>query len=326
MIRNQWYAVLDCQEVKRGKPLGVKRMGERMVFWRDEDNVVTCMVDQCVHRGAALSSGRIVRNAIQCPFHGFEYDQKGRCRCIPANGKSIEVPAAFLVKTYPAREEQGFIWIWWGEIRTELPPLPIFPDLDGSYSLAGIKDQWSVDYTRAIENQLDVFHLPFVHASTIGRGARTISDGPVTKLDHDRMEIWVYSRKEDGTGSKRTGDLQQPQKPPQLIFHFPNTWMNRISKDIRLIAGFAPVDEGTCVIYIHQYQRLVNLPLARELFNFIGMIANRIILNQDKRVVLSQLPKKVNLISGEKLISQDRPIILFRTRRRDLVEQNEPNE
>ena len=36
MIPNQWYAVLESHEVKRGKPVGVTRMGEKMVFWRDQ--------------------------------------------------------------------------------------------------------------------------------------------------------------------------------------------------------------------------------------------------------------------------------------------------
>ncbi|MCJ7533412.1 MAG: hypothetical protein MUO64_20615 [Anaerolineales bacterium] len=36
MIPNQWYANLESDEVKRGMPIGVTRMGEKLVFWRDE--------------------------------------------------------------------------------------------------------------------------------------------------------------------------------------------------------------------------------------------------------------------------------------------------
>ena len=35
MIRNQWYVILRSKELKKGKTLGVLRMGERMVLWRD---------------------------------------------------------------------------------------------------------------------------------------------------------------------------------------------------------------------------------------------------------------------------------------------------
>ncbi len=35
MIRNQWYAILESSEVRRGKPVGVTRMGEKLVAWRN---------------------------------------------------------------------------------------------------------------------------------------------------------------------------------------------------------------------------------------------------------------------------------------------------
>ena len=54
MIPNQWYIVLDSREVKRGRLVGVTRMGEKMVFWRDTQGKIACAVDQCPHRGAAL--------------------------------------------------------------------------------------------------------------------------------------------------------------------------------------------------------------------------------------------------------------------------------
>ena len=31
MIRNQWYAILESNEVRRGKPVGVTRLGEKLV-------------------------------------------------------------------------------------------------------------------------------------------------------------------------------------------------------------------------------------------------------------------------------------------------------
>ena len=55
MIRNQWYVVLESQEVKH-KPIGVTRMGEKLVFWRDAQGQVHCLRDRCAHRGAALST------------------------------------------------------------------------------------------------------------------------------------------------------------------------------------------------------------------------------------------------------------------------------
>jgi phenylpropionate dioxygenase-like ring-hydroxylating dioxygenase large terminal subunit len=70
MIRNQWYAVLESKEVGR-KPVGVTRMGEKLVFWRDGRGEIHCAVDRCPHRGVALSIGKLENDHLQCPFHGF---------------------------------------------------------------------------------------------------------------------------------------------------------------------------------------------------------------------------------------------------------------
>ena len=59
MIKNQWYAVLESKEVKKGKLLGVTRLGEKLVFWRDHENGIICLRDKCAHRGAQLSIGKI---------------------------------------------------------------------------------------------------------------------------------------------------------------------------------------------------------------------------------------------------------------------------
>lgn len=45
-----------------------------------------------------------------------------------------------------------------------------------------------------------------------------------------------------------------------------------------------------------------------------------VILGQDKRVVLTQQPKKTALDMGEKLFQADRPIVAYRQRRKELIE------
>ena len=322
MIRNQWYVVLQSKEVKPRKVVGALRMGERMVFWRDSNGKVVCQADFCPHRGVALSIGCVMGDTIQCPFHGFEYDQSGKCTYVPANGRIAETPKALQVNTYVTREEHGFVYIWWGEPQTEYPPLPWFDDLDSSFATSDYKDNWSVHYSRALENQLDVFHLAFVHATTIGRGNRKISDGPVTTLDEKKLEIWVYNRVDDGnTTAKRASDLPASSRPPFLKFRFPHLWMNRISEDMRITVFFTPVDEENCILYLRYYQRFVKLPILRKLIAHMINLSSIVILNQDKRVVLTELPKKTGLRIGEKLIPADKPIIEYRTMRQKLQEK-----
>ena len=77
MIPNQWYAILESDEVKTRKPIGVTRMGEKLVAWRDTRGMVTVMSDKCPHRGVQLSVGVLKGDCIQCPYHGWKWDMDG---------------------------------------------------------------------------------------------------------------------------------------------------------------------------------------------------------------------------------------------------------
>jgi phenylpropionate dioxygenase-like ring-hydroxylating dioxygenase large terminal subunit len=125
MIPNQWYVLLDSHEVKRNKTLGVRRLGENLVLWQNSAGEVASLRDQYLHRGAALSAGRVIDWHIQCPFHELEFDASGRCTYIPAYGRYNPIPKVFQTRSYPARDAFGFIWIWWGELQDEFLYRPV---------------------------------------------------------------------------------------------------------------------------------------------------------------------------------------------------------
>lgn len=323
MIRNQWYVVLTSKELKKGQVIGLTRLSKKLVFWRDKKGEVGCIFDRCVHRGAALSKGKVLsNNKIQCPFHGFEYDKTGKVTKIPATGQNTPVPDRFQVNSYPVKDAHGFIWLWWGESREEYPPLPFFEDIDEKFFYDTFIDHWPVHYTRAIENQLDVVHLPFVHYNTIGRGCKTLVDGPLVKWEDNELKTWVFIRKDDGSRPKKASELPEPEEPALLHFRFGNIWQNRLSEKFRIFAAFVPVDEENTIIYLRFYQKIWRLPITGRLFTKLANLFNRKILRQDKRVVITQKPKKSSLRMNEKLIQGDKPIIAFRRKREELLEQN----
>jgi hypothetical protein len=59
-----------------------------------------------------------------------------------------------------------------------------------------------------------------------------------------------------------------------------------------------------------------------KLFSWLSLPSSRVILNQDDRVVVKQLPIKSDLKIGEILIPQDGPIIFFRRHRQELIDQS----
>ncbi len=325
MIYNQWYAVLESKEIKKGKLIGVTRFGEKLVFFRKDDGEVVCLQDKCAHRGAALSAGKVKAERVQCPFHGFEYDKTGQCQLIPANGCNQPVPHRYKVKSYVTRENHGFIWVWYGDIQENYPPIPFFDDLKG-FKYKSFQDHWSVHYSRAIENQLDVVHLPFVHSNTIGRGNKTLVDGPKTKFSNDIIQVWVFNKKDDGSIPLKNDDLTEPDSEPIVKFMFPNIWRLSPTPRMKIVLAFVPVDEENTVIYIRFYQNILKISLLSHLINAIGMFFSKTILRQDKRVVITQQPKKSSYKMGENLIQGDLPIVLYRRRRQELIDLNPRND
>jgi phenylpropionate dioxygenase-like ring-hydroxylating dioxygenase large terminal subunit len=323
VIRNQWYAILSSKEIPRKGIVSFKRMGERLAFWRDDNNEIACIFDRCCHRGASISSGKVVDGHAQCPFHGFEYSADGKVTCIPALGRKKEVDSRFKVNSYVAVERYGLIWIFWGDRKTNLPELPFFDELKTKFHYSQIQDHWPVHYTRCIENQMDVVHLPFVHHTTIGRGGKTIVYGPKIKWEGDTLTWYVKNVKDDGTNeAKSASEMGDEENLYYLQTIMPNIWQNVISEKVRIFAAFAPIDDENTMIYLRFYQAFMPVWGIRHVIGFAGRISSKIILNQDKRVVITQIPKYTGLGIGENLIAGDRPIIEFRKRRDKLKKEN----
>jgi phenylpropionate dioxygenase-like ring-hydroxylating dioxygenase large terminal subunit len=318
MIYNQWYVILESKELKKEKPLRVKRLNENLVLWRDENRSVCCIDDRCCHRGVSLSCGKIINGKIECPFHGFIYNKSGKVDVIPANGRNKPVPSTMKVRAYSTYEKYGLIWMWWGDDDKRTAEPFFFSELE-QFSYSTFKDHWNVHYSRAIENQLDVVHLPFVHKTTIGRGNKTIVHGPVVVRENELITFYVHNVTDDGnTTPLKPDEIPDYEKLFHLKFHYPNIWQNYISDKIRVFAAFVPVDEENSIIYVRNYQAMINFPVLKELFNYLNRLINIIILRQDKRVVITQIPKKSEMKMDERLIMGDKPIIEYRKHRQEL--------
>ncbi len=318
MLENHWYAVMESKEIKKNKAIVVKRLGKRLAFWRKSDDTLGCIQDLCAHRGASIGRGEVVDGHIRCPFHGLEYDETGKCVLIPANGKAIPVPQNFRVNAYHVVEKHGFIWLWFGEKREKYPELPFIEDVDESFRCSTFVDHWKVHYSLCIENQLDVSHLPFVHRTTIGKGNKTLVDGPVVKGDDKGFGVWVFNKMDDGQQPKKASEIPVTP-PPMLTVNMPSIWQNRITEDIRIVIAFVPVDEEHTLIYMRFCQRFLTLPGLGKLIAFLGKLFSIKILRQDKAVVETQLPKKSELkMGGQNLFQADYPIVFFRRIREKL--------
>lgn len=118
-----WYLFGTSREVRRG-PVSRALLGRQLVGFRTAGGRVTVMEGRCAHLGADLGAGRVKGEAIQCPFHHWEYAADGRCTHIPA---TKDIPAWARQTCYPVVERHGYVYIF---NRAELLfPLPFFGGL-----------------------------------------------------------------------------------------------------------------------------------------------------------------------------------------------------
>lgn len=311
MINNQWYAILPSKVVKQGEILGVKRLDLNLALFRDRTGQVVCVKDQCTHRGVALSVGKYKDGCVECPFHGLRFSSEGVCTLAPSLGKSTKADLSrYNVKHYPTREELGIIFVWYGE-GEPTTPLPLMPEeVDEKMTYSEIEDHWNAFYSRCIENQLDVIHLPFVHHNTIGRGNKTVVNGPKVVFENTSLQTSANNSVDEGQAPKPASECVI--KSTYLRFRFPNVWVNHISNDMKIFIYFAPVDQENTILYIRFYSSISSLMPINKMIAFFGKFGNRIVERQDKRVVITQRPFSSSYLSDEKLFPGDRPVIEYR--------------
>ena len=72
-----WHPVCDAHQVQ-DEPFPVKLLDQSLVLWRDQNGTVCGLYDQCPHRGARLSLGRICQGQLQCAYHGWTFEGQRR--------------------------------------------------------------------------------------------------------------------------------------------------------------------------------------------------------------------------------------------------------
>ncbi|WP_066271906.1 aromatic ring-hydroxylating oxygenase subunit alpha [Hydrogenophaga palleronii] len=205
MIEAQlWHPVIAANQV-RDTPVACTLLGQPLVLWREDahgGHRVHAWADQCPHRGARLSLGRVLTGLhgarLECPYHGWQFGGAGRCEHVPA-APDFTPPASHCATRYEAREQHGLVWVrlqtpdYAGLASGPLAEPPVFaPAQDAAWRtvLCG-PYQLRTSAPRLVENFLDLSHFGFVHEGWLGeRGHAQVQIGVVEEgAGTDGLEV-----------------------------------------------------------------------------------------------------------------------------------------
>lgn len=165
-LRNYWYPVIPAWQL-HDAPLGITRLGENLVLWRDKDGTIHAIEDRCPHRGARLSLGWNLGNRLACWYHGVEVKGDGTVAAVPAVDKCPLVGKQ-AGKSYRAQELHGAIFVYFGDALHPQPPALELPEQLASpeWSAFLCTAFWKCNYRYAIENVMDPMHGSYLHAQS----------------------------------------------------------------------------------------------------------------------------------------------------------------
>jgi len=161
-----WYKVESSTSLKVGDVKYLEFFGEHLVLFRGENGKAAILDAYCPHLGANLAvGGKVVGNCVECPFHGWQFQEDGKCAHIPYTDK---VPEVAKTRSWPVAELNGSIHIWYDALgRLENIPWNL-PDLqeikDGKFTFHGVFENYVEAHIQEIpENGSDVAHLGVLH-------------------------------------------------------------------------------------------------------------------------------------------------------------------
>jgi len=165
-LRNRWWPILPSRFIETGgRPVGITRLGEPLVLWRDASGTVHVQTDRCPHRAVPLSRGVNQGDRLRCKYHGVEVGPDGKVLSVPGQpGCPLEGKKA--VKTYPCREVADAVFAWFGDALHEAAPDFVPPAELGAEEYARFLcyADWEMAWRYCYDNLMDPMHGTFLHA------------------------------------------------------------------------------------------------------------------------------------------------------------------
>ncbi|MDE2764916.1 MAG: Rieske 2Fe-2S domain-containing protein [Chloroflexota bacterium] len=230
-FKNYWYPLCGSREVGK-RPVRLWICGEPLAVVRSQGKVYA-MVDECPHRGARMSLGKMEFPgvpAIACRFHGWTFDLEANGACVAAltDGPDSPVVGKIRLRMFPTQERKGIVWVWMGRgapvpLEEDAPRLLLREDTLVHYRWKVVKGNWRYHAEGGLGN-----HAMMLHRDAVGRlfhkqfgisGVRQVHNQ--LKLDPDDG---VYLMSNQQSGAARSGVVEfeglgswPPQRPWRFL-------------------------------------------------------------------------------------------------------------
>ena len=307
-LRNIWYFAFQGSDLKPGKMIHKKLLGEPVLFGRKKDGEVFALRDICPHRGVLLSGGRLLgpgdsavgetvsSDQVECPYHGWRFGADGKCAAIPSlvPGQEIDVEK-IRVQRYPVAEKNGLVWVFMPDAE-DRPALTDDPETDIPLplTLPGIeldhrprmRDRIMFDchIDNAVIGLMDPAHGPFVHQAWWWRTSDSIHQKAKEFTPSELgFTMVAHEPSSNSAGYKLLGG-----KPvTEIAFRLPGIRTELITVGKHKVLGLTtvtPIDEDHTEVTQTFFW-------TNPMFNFLKLILipmGRAFLRQDHRIVMMQ--------------------------------------
>jgi vanillate O-demethylase monooxygenase subunit len=302
-LHNAWYVAAWSDDLADGQLLARTILKEPVVLYRKSDGHVAALQDRCPHRFAPLSMGKIVHgDALQCPYHGLEFNSAGACVLNPHGTKNI--PPRAKVRSYPVTEKHKAIWIWMGEQAPDLSKVPDFSVLDNVPDMHATKrDRITIraNYELIIDNLLDLSHGSFLHEGILGN-SETVEAEITVELDGNDV---VVGRHAPNASVPGLFAILMPTKPDRVDKFTRMRWM--APSTLRLVTGIcmpgAVPESGTGYHAIHMLT-----PESDKTTHYFFTAVRFNVLTADD-VLNAQIQDKISTTRRFAFEEQDAPVI-----------------
>ncbi|MBW4435510.1 MAG: aromatic ring-hydroxylating dioxygenase subunit alpha [Pleurocapsa minor GSE-CHR-MK-17-07R] len=309
VLLNEWHVVRPASQVPVGVPVPARLLDEDIVLWRSGDQLMAWQ-DLCIHRGTKLSLGRVEGECLICPYHGWVYDEAGKCVKIPAHPDQVP-PDKARVQTYHVQEKYGWIWVCMGTPSHEIPPFAEW-DQEEFRKIACGPYKFKASAPRVLENFLDIAHFPFVHEGYLGDPDHTEISNYEAVVDENGVtadDIRVWQPDPDGTGvGKHVVYTYRVLRP--LLAYF----VKREARQFSILFAVTPVSEFESEGWMWMNMNYGYDVPYDEMVQFQNTVAG-----QDIPIVESQRPERLPLdLQAELHLRSDRTAIAYRKWLREL--------